>query len=74
MSKKQFNTRIDNGLHDRAIATVRGIKRLDPDYTLSQFAGDAIAAWCAHLEATYNTGEPWPVEPEALRPGRPFGA
>ncbi|CAM3037154.1 hypothetical protein GCM10009763_19710 [Dermacoccus profundi] len=59
--KEPFSTQIPGSLRARARATVKGMKTVDPSYSLSQLVTDAVRAHVAHLEQRHHHGHPWPT-------------
>ncbi len=71
--KLKFTTQVDQGLLQRIRAVVRGVSHVSrADYTLREFVEDALTRHAAHLEKTYNDGEPWPQAAAPLKRGRRF--
>lgn len=67
--KKPFSTQVDADVQARVRATVVGVQRLDPAFTLAQFTQDALTAHCSHLEDLHNGGSSWPHDAGTPRPG-----
>ena len=68
--RDRFSTQIRPSTQARARAAVRGVRgATGADYSLAQLTEEALDAHCAHLEAVYNDGQPWP-HGRRLPPGR----
>lgn len=65
--------RIDPVVASRVRATVAGLQQLDPSFTAGRFTEQAMIAFCERMEAQFNDGRPWPLEPTGLRPGARLG-
>jgi len=59
--KEPFSTQIPGALKLRARAAVKGMKAVDPSYSLSKLVTDAVRAHVAQLEQQHHHGQPWPV-------------
>lgn len=68
--REHFSTQVSADTQARVRATVRGMAQNAANgYTLAQFADDALAAYCRHLEELYHHGKPWPRSATRLQPG-----
>lgn len=64
-SKVRFSTQLPEDVHRRVYATLRGLKRIDPDFTLSSFTATALNDWCQAMEHLHNGGQRWPADDES---------
>lgn len=68
-SRIPISTRCDPEVWDRARATVAGMLRHDPRFSLAELIEHALEAEAARLEEQFNGGERWSA-PGALPRGR----
>lgn len=71
--KSQFSTQIPSDLSERVRATVAGMQRLQPEYTLSAFAAEALEKHARDLEDEWNDGRHWPLVRRLRRGSRLTG-
>ena len=67
MTKAYLTTQVPADLRERVRAAVTGLRKVDPDYTLSQLVTDALTAHVSELERRHHSGVPWPYAPSDLR-------